>query len=265
MIDTTQQCMNEGDDFDSKEAFAVMFDILGFKILRQAKGTVALSTYYDNIVFAALKHAKAKYMELTDNTVSFSAFSDTILIYSKNVSVPTFMVVLAASRELLQLGFCGGQAPFRGAIGYGDLSSRKGILIGSSIEDAYHWEQAQVWSGCMLTPDLCAFLEKNGHFEAFKTAMKFAINQRRSRGEPYVDEENFSQLLLRYPIPLQEKRHHEPVKYESTEGIAMDWTHKVAHGVAAKAFLPSESEHPTRIRENTIEFERWVRSQATTI
>ena len=256
--------MNKADDFHSTEAFVAMFDILGFRALRRAKGTAELSAYYDNIVYSALQYTKSRYMDLTDNTVRFTAFSDTVIIYSQNTSVPTFMVMLAASRELLQLGFCGGYAPFRGAIGYGDLSSRRGILIGSSIEDAYKGEQSQVWSGCMLTPDLCNFLENSGHFRGVETAIKFAINQRREKGEPYIDLEKFNQLLLKYSIPLQEKPLNEGVKYSRKEGIVLDWTRNVFHGAAAKAFLPAEAEHPIRIINNTVEFEEWsrFRSQA---
>jgi len=47
--------MNKGDDFHSTEAFVAMFDILGFKALRRAKGTAELSTYYDNIVYSVLQ------------------------------------------------------------------------------------------------------------------------------------------------------------------------------------------------------------------
>jgi len=250
-----------GDDFHAEHTFVATFDILGFKALRREKGTAALAEYYDNIVYGALQHAKTKYSELTDNTVRFSAFSDTVIIYSKDASTPTFMVVLAAAREILKLGFCGGKAPFRGAIGYGDLSSRKGILIGSAIEDAYLGEQAQVWSGCMLTPALQAFLDQNGHLEQVEKAMRFAVNRRREKGEAYADEENFSQLLLSYSIPIQERKLNEGVRYYRQEGLVLNWTQDVFEGAADKAFPTCEAEHPTYIKQHTVEFERWARAR----
>jgi len=59
-----------GDDFHAERAFVAMFDILGFKALRRAKGTAAIAEYYEKKIYGALQDAKGWFTELTDNTTA---------------------------------------------------------------------------------------------------------------------------------------------------------------------------------------------------
>ena len=83
---------------------------------------------------------------------SSAAMTSTVIFFTADDSFAAFLSIVHSAFTLLQFGFAGGKAPFRGAIGWGDLiDDPNGILIGSAIEDAYIGESTQAWAGAMLT------------------------------------------------------------------------------------------------------------------
>ena len=76
--------------------------------------------------------------------VNYSFFSDTIFYHSKDDSLESFLNIFFTSLELLKSGFSGSKAPYRGAIGYGDIVvDDSGILLGTSVIDAYKGNRAK--------------------------------------------------------------------------------------------------------------------------
>jgi hypothetical protein len=143
--------------------FVAMFDIIGFKALRDRLGTASLYQRYVRGISPMITHAAAgsgKIAEVngekmyvpnfTPLSPGFRVFSDTVIFSTSDDSFLSFLSIIHSSFVLLQSGFNGGKAPYRGAIGWGDLiNDTSGILIGSAIEDAYVGESSQAWAGCM--------------------------------------------------------------------------------------------------------------------
>src|ERR1700722_5550113 len=140
--------------------FVAMFDILGFKALRKLRGTAGLHQLYARSIAAMIQHAAAgsgTTTQINNETLyvprftpyspQFRAISDTAIFFTADDSFTSFLFIVHSSFCLLQSGFVGSKAPYRGAIGWGDLiNDDSGILIGSALEDAYDGEGKQAWA-----------------------------------------------------------------------------------------------------------------------
>lgn len=250
-----------------------MFDIIGFTSLLHEKGSEGLYQLYYRSILPMLQHAAMpeSIIKKKGNTnvsipdpksqrVSFTFFSDTILYYTKDDSFDSFVKIIFTSLELLKSGFNGSRAPYRGAIGYGDLvSDNTGILIGTSIIDAYKGEQSQMWSGCILTENCEMFCNINKYIDSFYRLFEGVINS--EQDERKKSEYKKAQMtLVKYTVQKQKKSTDGPVEYSHKDHIVLDWTHKVYVGAAEKSFNIGTIKHQEMIRQNTIDFENWART-----
>lgn len=134
-----------------------MFDILGFKALRERKGTAGIAQLYDRSLLAMVRHAAAGARRVreteqgcifephfTTTSAQYRVISDTVIFLARGDVFISFFSVVQAAHRLLLAGFGNGQTPFRGAIGYGDLYDSGEIIVGSAIEDAYLGEGGQL-------------------------------------------------------------------------------------------------------------------------
>lgn len=249
--------------------FFAMFDILGFKNLLNQKGTEDLYRLYENHIFPSIQYAAMPVLKNVNSTLvpepsslrvkGFQFFSDTIVYYTEDDSFVSFLNIVLTSRELLKMGFAGGKAPYRGAIGYGDLIiNNNGILVGTSIIDAYQGEQSQVWSGCILTEQaekVC--IDKN----YFKQYVELFISLSKEEKDE-INKQIYlsaSKVLLKYDVEIQSYNKLRPIEYSIKKFYVLDWTYRVYEGAALNSFYPSINNHQTKIIENTVEFERWAR------
>ena len=253
--------------------FVGMFDIIGFKALREKKGTAGLHQQFMRGIMPSIQHSAAGrgktesingeliYVpDFSEGSVKFRVISDSVIFFTKDDSFDSFFSIVHSAFMLLQFGFNGGKAPYRGAIGWGDLiDDPNGILIGSAIEDAYAGENLQVWAGAMLTQFCLDFVISNNYIDKYK-----AIHLQCAE-YPFLDDiqkcnatEN-ARKLVRYDIPTQFNPKDGSVTYDVFSTYAVDWTIRMYEGASAKSFDSSANAHAKMIAKNTATFEQWAR------
>ena len=252
--------------------FVGMFDVIGFKALRAELGTSGLRQKYMRGILPAIAHSAAGrgkhetvngqpvYVpDFTATAISYRAISDSVLLLSPDDSFDSFFQLVNSSFMLLQFGFGGGKAPFRGAIGWGDLiDDPQGILLGSAIEDSYAGESQQAWAGAMLTPSARDFAEPRGYI----ARLEEIYLQVAAVAPDDISKKNAvlnSKRLVRYAVPTQVNSKDGPAKYETVDTYAIDWTIRMYEGASEMSFKPSESAHANAIKDNTCGFEKWAR------
>lgn len=230
--------------------FVAMFDIIGFKNLRKELGTDGLYQKWVRGILPAIQHSAAgrRKTEIRDGrpvqvpdfnarSVSYRSISDTVILFTRDNSAESFVDIVNACAGLLPWSMNGIKAPFRGALGYGDLiEAEETVLLGSAVEDAYVGEGSQVWAGAMLTQSCEMFARGAGYFDA--------VGRR----------------LVQYSVPIQTKSDTGPTAYSRRDAYVIDWTHNIYDGASERAFFESENDHANRIRNNTIAFEQWARA-----
>ncbi|HXH72802.1 MAG TPA: hypothetical protein VNI58_08330, partial [Mariprofundaceae bacterium] len=196
--------------------FVGMFDIIGFKALREKKGTAGLYTQFKRGIIPAIQHSAAgKSKELViDGTptlvpdfsncvISYRVISDSVIFFTPDDSFDSFASIVHSAHMLIQFGFSGGKAPYRGAIGWGDLIDDQDILIGSAIEDAYNGENSQAWAGAMLTKNCRSFVERNEYIQLYAATHSQALELTKDQNKRRNIAENAKRLVL-YRVPIQQ-------------------------------------------------------------
>jgi len=253
--------------------FVAMFDFLGFRALRQQRGTAGVYNLYTKGLLPQIQHAAAlrgKTIERNGQSVyvpdpnsysvDYRIVSDSILLFVYGNTFDHFFRLISASYRLLCSGFSGHKAPLRGAIGYGDfIHDRDTTWIGSAIEDAYSGETRQVWSGCALTPTCADFAEREGYFEEYRNVL-LAFEQQESDERAVKNIRTARKRIVKYVIPEQDNPKTGPVEYSTRDGFVLDWTLNMYEGAGQKAFSQTTDLHASRIIENTSRFEQWARA-----
>jgi hypothetical protein len=248
-----------------------MFDIIGFKALRATKGTAGLHQRYIRGILPAIQHSAAgkgkiatvggtqMYVpDFSDAIIRYAAISDTVIFFSPDDSFDSFFAIVNSSFLLLQSGF-GSHAPYRGAIGWGDIiNDPAGIIIGSAVEDAYVGESSQAWAGVMLTSECRAFADSNKYVERYRAVHAEAAKTAATEIHKKNATENGKRLVL-YPAPIQSNPKDGPATYSALETYVIDWTMRMYEGASAASFDESTSKHAQTIAANTKQFEGWAR------
>lgn len=251
-----------------------MFDVIGFKTLRAQLGTSGLHQKYVRGILPAIAHSaagkgktetingKSVYVpDFTGTTLRYRAISDSVLLLAPDDSFDSFLQIINSSFMLLQFGFNGGRAPFRGAIGWGDLiDDPQGILLGSAIEDSYAGESQQAWAGAMLTSSARDMAESRGYikrYEEIHLEAAAVVTDEISRKNALLN----SKRLVRYAVPTQVNPKDGPAQYGTLETYAIDWTVRMYEGASQKSFERSTSAHANTIADNTRKFESWARTR----
>ena len=247
-------------------SYVAMFDVLGFKALRARLGTAELYKLFDRSISVSIQHSAAgagrvetrngvpQYVPVfSENSIAYQCISDTVILYTKDASVASFFRIVTASYDLVRSGFMGHKAPFRGAIGYGDLvaDAPHAILIGSAIEDAYLGESRQAWAGVSLTAGCRDHVYSSGivrqHDEQIDASPQATPDQKKM----------LKKRLVRYDVPIKTGNG----AFGTLDTLAIDWTAGMYEGAAEKSFEAAEDEQAAIKARNTIAFETWVRSQ----
>lgn len=251
--------------------FLSMFDIIGFKSLRTKLGTDGLYKKYQNGIKPMIEHSaagKGKTIEIngkklfvsdfSDISVNYKIISDSVILYTKDDSFTSFVRIINSSFMLLQSGFNGGKAPYRGAISHGDLiDDMKGTYIGSSVEDAYIGEQSQVWSGCILTASCRAYVEENNFIEyLYNLNCNLAKKHNGEKRDAAI--KNIERIVL-YDVPKQKNPKTGAIEYYYEKHYTINWVVNMYQGAATASFEESDDPHAKLIKKNTIDFESWSR------
>lgn len=253
-------------------AFVAMFDILGFKALRQGLGTADLYRRYSRGILPMIQYAaagRAKTIKRDDGqlisvadpnefSLPYIAISDTVLVFAPDDSFDSFLKIVGVSHRMTCTGFI--FAPMRGAIGYGDLIHQQQLYVGSAIEDAYQGEQVQAWAGTMLTADCRDFVTTKGYIQ--QRLDLFTNVEKTTTDEQQLN--NFKRAkahLIEYEVPVQHWDKQNPVSYGKLKTYAFNWSTNVYAGASDKCFEPTTSKHAQRIIDNTKEFEKYLRAK----
>lgn len=252
--------------------FVAMFDIIGFKGLRQKIGTDGLYQLFDRSIRPGIQHSAAgrgRSIELegrsvyvpdvSDISVQYRFISDTVIFFTRDDTFPSFLNIVNSSIMLLKFGFGGGKAPYRGALGWGDLIASEDVLVGTAVEDAYLGEASQVWAGAMLTNACRDFAVQRSYCGLFRQLylMASAAQTDETQKRILLDQ---ARILTEYDVPTQINPKDGPITYSTFRTYAFDWTLRMFEGAGAKSFETSSNPHALKIAANTAAFETWARA-----
>ncbi|HEX4374138.1 MAG TPA: hypothetical protein VHZ50_12625 [Puia sp.] len=143
---------------DSK--FICFFDILGFKDIVLNNSHLELNKIYENLFEASSRDVISRWQNVThtfayaEDLIELSIISDSIILWSKDLTQKSFLQLLLFARKLLQNAFYIGM-PLRGALSVGPITARNTTIgsftiYGKGLVNAYLLEQSQNWSGCIV-------------------------------------------------------------------------------------------------------------------
>lgn len=250
-------------------SFVAIFDFLGFRALREARGTDGLFQLYERGLLPSIQHAAAGGGKVTDQgyvpdpgpmSVTAMIFSDTIVLLPGGADYDAFCRIVHASQGLLVGSFCGHKAVLRGGIGYGDLVLNDyNILLGSAVEDAHLCESSQAWAGCSFSEKCEEYIRANSFLNCMRDGLqKFASHEQNEAKRKKI--EKAIRLIVEYDIPIYRNPKSGPADYSTVKGLALDWTLNTYEGASQKGMPESKDPHALRIIENTRAFETWARA-----
>jgi hypothetical protein len=134
-----------------KNRWFCYLDLLGFKDLVRTKNSGHVIELYDEVIGKLKAGADAK----KSFGISYSWFSDTFILFSKNDSLQDFTLLEQAGRLFFQRLILA-EIPVRGALSHGELYSNleRNIFIGEALIEAYEYGEKQNWLGFVLTPSV---------------------------------------------------------------------------------------------------------------
>lgn len=148
--------------------FIGLFDILGYRdivIREDIREIFRVHNYLLHETQDSFRHIDGVYTigrgpGPHDKRITFHSYSDTIVIYSTDISnKPTrqvdeiFLETLVACDFLYMAGNAS-RLPLRGAVTVGTLIDHNNILVSKEIVEAYEMEKKQNWVGCWIN-DRC--------------------------------------------------------------------------------------------------------------
>jgi hypothetical protein len=156
------------------EKYIAFLDILGFKDLVTNNSHSDLVRKIQNLLLPSIEHSlsngKRKIVDRNGVATSIAdideikihslTISDSIMFWTDDCSLGSFMQIALVVRNTLESGFYTG-LPMRGAISLGDLSFTNltfgdktsnfhSLLIGRGLVEAYKLENKQEWAGCIV-------------------------------------------------------------------------------------------------------------------
>lgn len=165
----------------NSDVYVAFLDVLGFKDLVNNNSHEDLVRKYQNLFAANTESSLAngaftvvendgKRMAMADCTkitVNSIIISDSVILWTPNASMKSFIDIIVATRNMLVQGIFTGM-PLRGGIAIGPLSRLSGRLnsqtenvvetfVGKALVEANQIESSQQWAGCVISPKAVAF------------------------------------------------------------------------------------------------------------
>ncbi len=270
----------------SGKSYVAFIDILGFKDLVNNNTHEELEKIYkksfeinlqlslSNGLYKIVKDNQDKNITVADisnSKINSLMISDSIILWTDNISMKNFIDMLIVVRNLLNNGFIFG-TPLRGAISLGNLSFLQtditseikyvqNSLIGKGLIKAYLIESGQNWAGCIIDSDC---------IENYQFQFNQIDDKKDIADIEYLEQKN---VLIKYNVPYKTG--------EIKENYVVNWFRNDA--VDEKLIRNSFKQHNKNINnwdvenkiKNTLEFysfardcikqkeiERWERAAA---
>lgn len=258
------------------KCFIGLYDILGFKSLRNSLGSQRLFNQYTNFINPIIQHSAANGGIVTNNgylpknnplSIRYKIFSDTVLFLTNDDSFDSFFKITLSSKKLLQFSYGGTKMTFRGAIGYGDFYEYNDIFLGTAIEDAYISESKQVWSGCMLTKDCVNFITANDYVNIYKRIFDQDLNQT-TDPDKIKRLKEARELFLLYDVPIYNNPKTGAATYSKEETYVINWAVNLSipnNNIHTSFNNPGTSSHAKMIINNTQDFFTFARNYLDSI
>ena len=145
-------------------SWIVYFDILGFRerVIKSSYNQINLFILFEDYELI-LKEIREKTSIYKNVNVGHAWFSDTFLIFSKDNSIQSYVILLQCATLLMEK-LLYKQIPMRGAISFGQMiiDEEKKIYMGPALIDAYKYAEDQNWINFVITPSAKAEIIKNG-------------------------------------------------------------------------------------------------------
>lgn len=252
-------------------AFVGLFDIIGFRALRERIGTKELYRLFLGMIAPGIAHSAAGRSKsatvggksvivpaISEVSVQYRLISDTVIFFTRDDGFQSFLNIVSSSFMLLSFGFGIGPAPYRGAIGWGDLMANQDVLVGTAVEDAYGGQCSQAWAGAMLTKACSDFATRQGYCDLLRKSY-LAMSDVQPDEQQKRALRDQSLVLAEYDVPMQANPKEGPVRYSTFRTYAIDWTIRAYEGATLKAFGSPSNAHARAIAANTVSFEKWAR------
>jgi len=193
---------------NTDKKFIVFLDILGFKDLVKNNTHGVLLDIFKKFLFlnqyklanGQINQSASSQDELFNTDISkvhLISISDSIVLYSNDDSIDSFINIVNAASTLLNVGLKEG-LPLRGGISCGEFSAilkepinqkfdfSRQLLLGKALIDAYELESLQDWSGCVIQEECISNFTSTEE----KAKLNFIIN---------------NHIIKKYNVPLKEE------------------------------------------------------------
>lgn len=128
--------------------FVCFLDILGFSNkVKECKDIYKLSNIIRNKLIPSINTCH-KGTWITEK-IKIVHFSDSIILYTVDDSINSFLLLLIATNKLIAQCFSF-EFYLRGAISHGDFIVEKNHFLGKALIDAVEMEAKHEWSGCVV-------------------------------------------------------------------------------------------------------------------
>jgi hypothetical protein len=212
----TPGMLNNTSKTTHESAYFAFIDILGFSQIVCSLSHEELEKVYFNLIQAsvglALSGGHYRFVEKLNQRlavpdtskalVNSLLVSDSILVWTENDSMKSFIDLIAVVRNLMRYSFCFGM-PLRGAISIGPATFFSGrspspmanfhfSLFGKPIVEAATLEKQQQWSGCIVDLKAVDCYRKKCSISTQNTDQLATVD--------YLCEKG---LIARYPAPMK--------------------------------------------------------------
>lgn len=160
----------------SEDKFLAVLDILGFSDLLSFGNLDKIQELYEELIegdLASVSGRQFKNDDLNNSGLNFFIISDSVLIYTNDLTYASFQKLVYITRLFFTISFLRG-LPLRGTITKGEIRNidscstnrdiKVSVILGKPISNAYNLEKQYEWAGCTIDPVciLCFPLIANG-------------------------------------------------------------------------------------------------------
>jgi hypothetical protein len=145
-----------------KERFVAFIDVLGFSELVLRNNIKEIESY-----FSSIAHTLEKLSEFhEENTIEYLAISDSIIIFSKDNDLKSFLTMITFVRNI-QITLIDDGFLIRGGIALGQACyiKKENIIFGKGYIEAYHLEKEAIYPRVIISPKIVSHLFRGNYKE----------------------------------------------------------------------------------------------------
>lgn len=169
---------NYNESFMKNNRYIAYFDVLGYKEVVENLKLEDIKNMMNKLYIFLEMTVKSVGICDDVNDIDYIIFSDSIIIYSDNISENSFKKIVSISTALLYISLRQSR-PLRCAISHGEfyIDKERNIFFGKALVDAYLIESKQKWSGACISKDTIKFINNKypSCVEFMKDTIRFIL------------------------------------------------------------------------------------------